>query len=72
VKDKGHRWRIVDKDVTGADGQPPADIKKYLDAAKGKAMPQLFLVDEKGKARYAGDLPTKAAELLKLLEAWGG
>ncbi len=72
IKDKGHRWRIVDKDVTGADGKPPADVVRFLEAAKGKAMPQVFIVDEKGKVLVQTELPTKAADLVKLLEAWGG
>lgn len=72
IKDKGHRWRIVDKDVTGADGKPPADVVRFLEAAKGKAMPQVFVVDGAGKVLVQTELPTKAGDLVKLLEAWGG
>ena len=72
MKAKGHGFRVVDKDVVGPDGKPPADIKRFLDRASGKALPQLFLVDEQGKARFAGDMAKTAAELLDLITRFGG
>ena len=69
---KQHRFRVVDKDVVGPDGKPPADIARFLDRSKGKPLPQLFLVDEKGAARFAGDLPKTAADLLALIQKVGG
>lgn len=72
MNQKQHRFRVVDKDVVGPDGKPPQDIARFLDKAKGKPLPQLFLVDEKGHPRYSGDLPKSAAELLALIQKVGG
>ena len=74
MKDKGHSWRVVDKDVVGPDrNTPPADIAAQLQAAKGKALPQIFLIDEARTVRYAGDWGEKtAADLIALLAQWGG
>jgi hypothetical protein len=69
---KKHKWRIVDKDVRTADGQPPADVARFLEAAKGKRYPQVFIVDSKGATIIATDLPKTPAELLALLQRAGG
>jgi hypothetical protein len=71
-REKGHQWRVVDKDVVGPDGKPPADITPYLSRAKGKAYPQVFLVDADGNLRFQGDAPAGAGDLLKLLDNHGG
>jgi hypothetical protein len=68
----GHRWRVVDKDVTGADGKPPADVVRFLDRAKAAKLPTLFLVDPKGRTVHEGPVPATAAELAALLKKWGG
>ncbi len=72
MKDKNHKWRVVDKDVVGPDGQPPEDLKRFLDVAKNKKLPQLFLVDPKGKTRFQGDCPNKASDLLDAMKKVGG
>lgn len=72
MKAKGHQWRIVDKDVAGADGQPPADVKGYLARAAGKTYPQVFLVTPDGRLMYQGDLPASAAQMQALLMKAGG
>ena len=74
MKDKGHVWRVVDKDVVGPDRKtPPADVKRFLDAAAGKALPQISLVDDAGVTRFTGDWGKKtAADLIALLAQWGG
>jgi len=74
MKAKGHSWRVVDKDVVGPDRKtPPADIAAQLQAAKGKMLPQIFLIDEARNVRYAGDWGDKtAADLIALLAQWGG
>jgi hypothetical protein len=72
MADKGHAHRIDDQNVVGADGAPPADIARFLDAAKGKALPQYFLVDAKGKTRSSGDLPKTAAEMVALITKFQG
>jgi len=70
--EKGHKWRAVDQNVVGPDGRPPADIVRFLEAAKGKSLPQVFLVDGKGKTRHQGDCPAKASDLIAQLKKVGG
>lgn len=77
MKDKGHVRRIADKDVMdGATNRPPADLVPYLERAKGKKLPQLFIVvkdgQDAGTLVYQGDLPASPAQLIKLLEEVGG
>lgn len=71
LKSKGYRWRIVDKDVAGADGKPPVDVAPCLTAAKGKPLPQLFLIDTKGNIVAQSTL-TGAAQVVDLLKKYGG
>jgi hypothetical protein len=71
-KEKGHKWRVADKDVVGPSGQPPADLKRFLDAAKGKPLPQLFLVDEAGVILKQLNAPKTAADLLAEMRKVGG
>jgi hypothetical protein len=70
--DKGHAWRIVDKDVMGADGKPPADVTSYLARAAGKGYPQLYLVNTSGRLLWEGNLPATAADLSALVTKIGG
>jgi hypothetical protein len=75
MADKGHRWRVVDKGVVGPDGKtPPADVAKLIADAVTKRLPQVYLVDSKGKIRVSAELPTinEPAFLLKLLTDNGG
>jgi hypothetical protein len=72
MKAKGYGFRIVDKDVVGVDGQPPADVQRFLDASSGKAYPQAFLVDTKGKTVTQFDLGTNPAEtIIAAFKKWG-
>lgn len=70
LKAKGYRWRIVDKDVVGTDGKPPADVARMLNASKGKTYPQVFIVDAKGNIVTQQNLPD-AAGVTSLLKKWG-
>jgi hypothetical protein len=70
VKSKGYHWRMVDKDVVGSDGKPPADVLPCLNAAKGKVLPQVFLIDSKGNIVTQTLLPNAAA-IVELLKKWG-
>jgi len=72
MTEKGHRWRVVDKDVVGPDGKTPADLVRFMALAAGRTMPQVFLVDPAGKVRVHTDLPTKASALIELLKNHGG
>jgi hypothetical protein len=74
--EKGHKWRVVDQNVVGPDNvTPPADVVQFLEAAKGKPYPMVFLVViENGKRviRYSGPCPPKDTDLLALIQKWGG
>jgi hypothetical protein len=72
MKAKGHKWRVIDRNVTGADGKPPADVVRFLDDAKAKALPMLYLVNPAGKTVYSGPAAKTAGELVDLLKKWGG
>jgi len=72
MAEKGHKFRVIDKDVADAKGNPPADVKPLLDRAKGKAYPQLYLVDETGVIRFEGDLPKSPGELIGAMQKVGG
>lgn len=72
LKAKSIGWRVADKDVRGANGQPPADLVPYLDRAKGKKLPQVFLIGTDRTILHQGDLPSGAAGLVDLLGKYGG
>lgn len=72
LKTKGITLRRADKDVVDSKGQPPADVRRFLDESKGKPLPRMFVVDERGRTLFAGSLREDAADFLKLLEKYGG
>lgn len=67
LKAKGLRWRVVDKDVRTAAGETPADVRPWIEDAKGKPLPQVYLVGKDGAKVYGGPCPKTAAELVKLI-----
>lgn len=72
VEGKKHVLRVVDRDVVGADGTPPKDVARFLEAAAGRNYPQVFLVDESGRTRFAGPLPADPMKMLDLITSVGG
>jgi len=74
IKDKGHKVRIVDKDVIGVDGQTPKDVKRFIDACTGKDYPQLFIVNQKGATlgQFDWNNNKQPDDLLKILSSFGG
>jgi hypothetical protein len=73
MKEKGHVWRVVDKDVVGPDGGPPADVARFIADAKTKTLPQVYLVDMRGRTVVQGPLTNPAApSLLALITKAGG
>lgn len=66
----GHRW--VDQDVKDATGQVPSDLKPWLDRAKGRKLPMIYLVGENGKILAEQDLPLTKDGLLALLQSAKG
>ncbi len=69
---KGHKWRVVDKDVTNAEGQTPADVKRFIEASSGRSLPLLYLVNENGKTVFSGAAPVEVSRLMELLTKFGG
>lgn len=72
---KGHLPPVLsEQNVTeGKTKQPPPKLVPYLNRAKGKALPQLYLIDAvTGDVAYEGPAPESPAELLKLLDKVGG
>lgn len=68
VMDKGGmKFRPVDKDVKDKNGQTPADVKRFIDAAGGKNYPQFFVVATDGTTITTGDLPPDPATLADIL-----
>lgn len=73
MKSKGHKWRVVDQDVVGADGKTPADVARFIKDSKGKPLPQMYLVDNKGYQIGQGvPCPTTAAGILEAIKKVGG
>lgn len=64
--------RIADQNVVDATGKPPRDLVPYLERAKGKPLPQVYLVGDDGTILYEGDLPKTPGELLATLRKVGG
>jgi len=69
---KNWKTRVVDKDVRDKDGNPPADVRPYLERSKGKKLPQVYIVDQDGGVRHEGACPLDPAEFLTLLKKIGG
>lgn len=55
-------FRVVDKD-----SEVQADMKPYVDRAKTRKLPQLFLVDKMGYVFFEGDLPADKAATAALI-----
>lgn len=73
IKDKGHKWRSFDQNVTGPDGGVPPDLAPYVERSKGKQLPYLFLVDQvTGKVHYENPLPATPAALVEQIGKVGG
>ena len=72
LKEKGHKWRVADKDVTDRTGNQPADLKPWLAKAAGKALPWLFLIGPDGTEVFSGPLPAKPVDLVAQLAVHGG
>jgi hypothetical protein len=72
---KGHLAPVL-ADQNVIDGKtklPPAKLVPYLNRAKGKSLPQLYLIDAaSGDVAFEGPAPDSPAEFLKLLDKVGG
>ena len=63
---------IVDQDVTDGDGNMPSTVAGWIQRAKDKTLPWLFLVDENGREVASQALPTTPETFLELLTKYGG
>jgi hypothetical protein len=72
VRDQKLKYQVLDQNAVDATGSPPAGLKGYLDRAKGKKLPRLFVIDAGGKLLFEGDLPASAAGLAETLKRYKG
>lgn len=68
IKERGHVARLIDQNTTPV----TADIKPYLDKAKGQKLPRLFIVKLTGGVLWEGDLPATPADFIALIAKFGG
>lgn len=67
---KGSDFRIYDPVADSGQWRvPPTDLAPYVERAKGKTLPQVYLVDEKGIIRYENGLPKTVADFEALVES---
>lgn len=62
------RW--VDQNVKDVTGNPPKDMAPWLNRAKGKNLPMVYLVTEKGEILFEGELPLTSDGFLTLLKKY--
>lgn len=72
IKERGHVFRVCDKDVKDATGGVPSDLKPWLERARGKPLPRLFVVAPDGAVLVDEVCPATAAGVLSLLTKAGG
>lgn len=68
ANDIKRRW--VDQDVKDVTGNPPKDMVPWLNRAKGKKLPMVYLVTAKGEILFEGELPLSSDGFLALLKKY--
>ncbi len=61
------RLRVADQHVVDRDGKPPAGLEDWLELAKPKPLPWLFLLGAEGVLLYQGPLPETVKDMLALV-----
>ena len=71
ISENGHH--LCPTPIMAADesGKPPADRSPWIEEAKDKPLPHVFLVGPDGVAKWSGSLPESGAEFLRLLKQHG-
>lgn len=69
---KQWNYRVADKDVVGIGGLPPKDLKPWLDRAKEKSLPWMFVIDGQGVEYFSGPVPNTPEGLLAELKKIAG
>lgn len=72
IKALGLSHKIVDKDAKDAKGNVPSAVAKYLEAAKGKKLPRLFVVAADGSILSERDCPMGPAEFVAAFDSHKG
>lgn len=72
IRERGHDWKLVDKDVKDSNGNVPADLAAYLRRVAGKKLPWVFVVDVAGTVLVDETYPGSPAKLLDSLKKAGG
>lgn len=72
ISAKNHKLRILDKDVRDSRGNVPKDVQPWIERAKSKKLPWLFLINQSGEILHEGELVNNPANLIRLLETIGG
>lgn len=67
-KNSGLAHAIVPVAAVDEKGQTPPDLKKFIDEAKAKGVPRLFMVDDKGGILRQQDMTYDADAFVKLFE----
>lgn len=63
--------RVADVDVIDEHGNPPADLRPYIEAAQQAGTPRLFAVDSVGAEVFAGKAPADTAAFRAILRQLG-
>lgn len=65
-KTAGIKWTVADQNVIDpTTNQPPAALAKYIEVARSKGLPYLFLVTSEGDVIWSGPKPASIAAKLK-------
>lgn len=64
LKTAGVKIRVVDKDTRGPKGEVPSDLRAYLEFARDKPLPYLFVVDDQAKVRMHRTIATHDSPLI--------
>ena len=63
-------FRVVDRDVTDANGRVHADLAPYVKAVEGDELPVVLLLSKEGTIIRKTPSPTSAARLIALLKQY--
>lgn len=67
---KPGRWNVADKDVKNSRGTQMPNLVPWIERAKRRGLPTLFLHDGKGRALYEGDIPATVDDTIELLKKY--
>ena len=71
IRELPELFRLVDKDVTGPDGQVPPRLEPYVRAAREAGRyPWMMMVDQDGRSLWEGEVPESAADMRTLIKGW--